>query len=206
LGIPLSSSLRIGLTGGIGSGKSTVAALFAKHGALVVDTDLIARQLTEPNGVAIPAIRLAFGVDFVDAAGALVRSRMRELVFSQTGAKKRLEAILHPLTHAEADRQAAVLTAPVVLFDVPLLVEFGQWRDKVDKILVIDCSEATQVERVVQRPGWTLAAAQAVMAQQALRSQRLVCADEVIFNDGITLEQLAAQVSAVWCEWVANRQ
>ena len=195
-------SLRIGLTGGIGSGKSTVGALLAQVGATLIDTDLIARQLTLPGGAAIAAITLAFGADLIAADGALDRTRMRELVFADATAKRRLEAILHPLIGAETERQAAAARdAPALVFDVPLLVESGRWRAKVDKVLVVDCSEATQTERVIQRSGWTMGAAQAVIASQATRSSRRASADAVIFNDGITPDQLAAEVRALWQRW-----
>ena len=131
-----STALRIGLTGGIGSGKSSVAGLLALHGAAVVDTDAIARQLTRPGGAAIDAIAAAFGADLIDPTGALDRVRMREIVFSDASAKQRLEAILHPLIGIETERQAAAAAAaPAIVFDVPLLVESGRWRAKVDKVL-----------------------------------------------------------------------
>ena len=195
------AALRIGLTGGIGSGKSTVANLLARHGATIVDTDLIARQLTLPGGAAIPAIAAAFGADLIDASGALDRARMRDLVFADASAKRRLEAILHPLIGLETQRQAAASAAPVIVFDVPLLVESGHWRALVDKVLVVDCLEATQVDRVVARSGWTVEAVQAVIAQQASRAQRRAAADAVICNDAITLAQLTEQVGALWRHW-----
>jgi len=195
-------SLRIGLTGGIGSGKSTVGLLLATFGAVLIDTDLIARQLTLPGGAAIDSITRSFGPQLVTADGALDRARMRELVFGDASAKQRLEAILHPLIGLETERQAAVAQgAPALVFDVPLLVESGRWRAKVDKVLVVDCPEAIQVERVVRRSGWTIEAVQAVIASQAPRSQRRASADAVIFNDGISPDQLAADVRALWQRW-----
>lgn len=195
------AALRIGLTGGIGSGKSTVGALLAARGATLVDTDLIARQLTLPGGAAIPAIAAAFGADLIDPRGALDRARMRTIVFADASAKLRLEAILHPLIGLESQRQAAASTAPVVVFDVPLLVESGRWRGLVDKVLVVDCPEATQIERVVARSGWTPDAVRAVIDQQASRAQRRAAADAVICNDAITLAELTAQVGALWQRW-----
>ena len=198
--------MRIGLTGGIGSGKSTVAALLAQCGATVIDTDAIARQLCQPGGAAIDAIRGAFGADFIDASGALDRSRMRAVAFSDPAAKRRLESILHPLIGTETERQAqAAHAAPAIVFDVPLLVESGHWRARVDAVLVVDCTEATQARRVLARPGWKAATAQAVIAQQASRAQRRACADAVIFNDAIDLSQLLETVRSLWQTWVPER-
>ncbi len=164
--------LRIGLTGGIGSGKSTVAAQLAGLGAAVIDTDAIARQLTLPGGAAIEPIRAAFGDEFIDVSGALDRVRMRERVFDDAAERRRLEAILHPLIGAETQRRAQAENKRVTVFDVPLLVESAHWRERVDKVLVVDCGEATQLERVAARPGWSHEAAQAVVAQQAPRALR----------------------------------
>ena len=191
--------MRIGLTGGIGSGKSTVAqALVALGGALLVDTDAIARALTLPGGAAMPAIAAAFGPGFVAADGALDRAAMRELAFRDPDAKRRLESILHPMIGDETARQAA-LAAPGqrVVFDVPLLVESGRWRRQVDRVIVVDCSEATQIERVMRRSGLSEAAVRAILAQQASRTERRAAADAVIHNDGLTLEQLHIEVGAL---------
>jgi dephospho-CoA kinase len=193
--------LRIGLTGGIGSGKSTVAGLLAAHGAAVIDTDAIARRLSLPGGAAIPAIRREFGDEFIDASGALDRERMRVLAFGDRQAKRRLEAILHPLIGIETEREAAASSAPVRVFDVPLLVESGRWRASVDRVLVVDCSEATQIARVTARAGWSEETVRGVIAQQASRAARLSCADAVIHNDGITLARLAQEVAALWTRW-----
>ena len=195
--------LRIGLTGGIGSGKSTVAALLVELGAALIDTDLIARQLTQTKGAAMPAIEEAFGPDLIDASGALDRARMRTLAFADPSARQRLEAILHPLISIETDRQARAAKSAVVVFDVPLLVESGRWRGRgrVDKVLVVDCSEATQIERVVARAGWTPRAVQAVIESQASRAQRRACADAVICNDGIGRDALSEAVRALWRRW-----
>jgi dephospho-CoA kinase len=193
--------LRLGLTGGIGSGKSTVAQLLAAQGAVLVDTDAIARSLTAPGGAGMPPLLAAFGAQVAAADGSLCRQTMRGLAFTDGSARQRLEAVLHPLIGAEAARQAAAAAAQPVVFDVPLLAESGHWRACVDKVLVVDCSAATQVARVAQRPGWDEAMAQRVLAQQASRAARRAVADAVIFNDGIGLDDLAAAVRAVWHGW-----
>lgn len=188
--------MRIGLTGGIGSGKSTVAsALVTLGGALLVDTDAISRDLTQPGGAAMPAILTQFGAAFVTAEGALNRAAMRELAFRDPTAKRALEAILHPMIGAETSRQSALAsTGQRVVFDVPLLVESGRWRRLVDRVLVVDCGEDTQVARVIARSGLSESAVRAILAQQATRSQRRAAADAVIHNDGLTLEQLKEEV------------
>lgn len=195
--------LRIGLTGGIGSGKSTVAASLAAMGASVIDTDAIARRLTQPQGAAIAPIADTFGHDFIDESGALDRARMRERVFADPQARLRLEGILHPLIREETARQAAS-AGPIVVFDVPLLVESGRWREQVDRVLVVDCEEDTQVARVVARSGWTVQAVRQVIAQQARRSERRACADAVIYNESLSREELSAQVRALWEGWCAG--
>ena len=204
--VPGPVALRIGLTGGIGSGKSTVAAMLARCGAQIIDVDAIARQLSMPQGLAIEPIRLAFGSEFIDAIGALDRVRMRGLAFSDASAKRRLEAILHPLIGAETERVVRVSTASSIVFDVPLLVESGRWRAKVHKVLVVDCCERTQIERVMARSGWTQPAVQAVLDQQASRSARRACADAVIFNDGLSRQALENQVQSVWRRWMPVEQ
>lgn len=196
--------LTIGLTGGIGSGKSTVAQMLVGHGAHLVDTDAIARALTLPGGAAMAALEAEFGADAVDSSGGLNRDHMRRLAFTDRGAKARLEAILHPLIGTEAQTQAAAGAGRPLLFDVPLLAESRgpqAWRTRVQRVLVVDCSESTQLQRVLQRPGWTEDAARRVIEQQAARAVRRAIADAVIFNDGITLEQLASEVSALWASW-----
>ncbi len=195
---------RIGLTGGIGSGKSTVARRFAALGALVVDTDALAHALTAPGGAALPAIAAAFGPDMIGADGAMDRARMRALVFAQPAERARLEAILHPMIGA-ATREAAAAAAPsqAVVFDVPLLTESANWRARVDRVLVVDCTPATQVARVVQRSGWAADAVERTIAQQATRAQRRAIADAVIFNDGLSLAELARAVDATWAAWQA---
>lgn len=190
----------IGLTGGIGSGKSSVARVLVGCGATLVDTDAIARSLTQPGGAAIDALRRAFGAGMITPDGALDRDRMRETVFADPDAKRRLEAILHPLIGDEARRQA-VLADGVVVYDVPLLAESSRWRRIVDRILVVDCDEQTQCLRVMQRSGWTEAAVRSVIAQQASRQRRRALADAVLHNDGIDPAGLALQVRALWQLW-----
>ncbi len=198
------ASLRIGLTGGIGSGKSTVAAGFTALGAALIDTDAISRSLTLPGGAAMPAIVEQFGSPLQAADGALDRARMRDLVFADPSARQRLEAILHPLIRAEALRQESAAQGSAVVFDVPLLMESGRWRERLDRVLVVDCQESTQVERVMARSGWTREAVQSVIAQQAGRRVRRAGADAVIYNDGISREELLAQVRALWKGWSAR--
>lgn len=186
----------VGLTGGIGSGKSFAAEMFRNHGAAVVDTDIIARELTRPGGAAMPAIRGAFGSDVIDAQGALDRTAMRELAFADPAQRTRLEAILHPLIRAESAAQVRAANAPYVMLVVPLLVESGTYRERVDRVLVVDCSEQIQVDRVVARNGLTPAAVRAIMVAQATREQRLAVADDLIDNSG-DLDSLRRQVSAL---------
>ncbi len=195
---------RVGLTGGIGSGKSTVAQALVNCGARLIDADAIARRLTQAAGAAMPALAQAFGAQALTPDGALDREFMRRLAFSDPAAKARLEALLHPLIGEESARQAAqadVDGARLVIFDVPLLTESLHWRARVDRVLVVDCEEATQADRVAQRPGWTVQAAQAVIAQQALRSQRRAIADAVIYNEGLTLTQLHTEAEVLWALW-----
>jgi dephospho-CoA kinase len=199
-------ALRIGLTGGIGSGKSTVAGMLAQRGAALIDTDAISRALTLPGGGAIAALREAFGATAIDASGALDRARMRELVFADPSAKARLEAILHPMIGLECNRQALAAAGRTLVFDVPLLAESRHWRIRVDRILVVDCSTDTQVERVMQRSGWTREAVLAVIAQQASREARRACADAVIHNERITPAELAHEVGLLWDLWAPVEQ
>lgn len=198
---------RIGLTGGIGSGKSTVARMLSALGAALIDTDAIARQITGPSGAAMPALIASFGPGIAAADGSLSREAMRGLAFTDPAAKARLEAVLHPMIGAEALRHAdAAVTAghPALVFDVPLLTESSHWRERVQRVLVVDCEEATQVERVVQRAGWSEDAARRVIAQQATRAQRRGIADAVIFNQGISLDQLNSEVQNLWSRWVVG--
>ena len=193
--------LHIGLTGGIGSGKSTVARYLVERGAVLVDTDAIARALTAPGGAALPEIAREFGPQAIGADGAMDRDWMRARAFADAGLKARLEGILHPLIGATARAQAAAAGRATVVFDVPLLVESGHWRARVDRVLVVDCSEQTQVQRVMARNGWPEEAVRRVIAQQATRTQRRAIADAVILNEGITLDALHAEVDRVWNLW-----
>lgn len=188
---------RIGLTGGIGSGKSTVARVLAACGAAVVDADAIARQLTLAGGAAIDELARQFGQRAITAEGAMDRDWIRQLVFTDLEAKQRLEAIIHPLVSQESRRQFSAAVAAgctCVVFDVPLLVESGRWRQQLDRVLVIDCTPATQVARVMARNGWSPEMVQAIVAGQASRTQRLAAADLCLCNEGLTLEELARLV------------
>ena len=189
-------SLVVGLTGGIGSGKSAAAAEFERLGATVVDTDAIAHALTAPGGAAMAEIRKVFGTEVLAASGALDRDKMRARVFADPGAKKALEALLHPLIREESQRRIAAARAPYVIHVVPLLVESPDYRRRVDRVLVIDAPEALQVERVRSRSGLSEAEVRAIVAAQATRAQRLAAADDVIENRG-TIEALREQVAAL---------
>jgi dephospho-CoA kinase len=184
----------VGLTGGIGSGKSAVAALFATLGAQIVDTDEIAHELTRPGGEAIAPIRAAFGADAIAGDGSLDRVAMRRLVFGDVRARKRLESILHPLIRAESSRRVERAASPYALLVIPLLVETGVDRSRTARVLVVDCPEARQIERVTRRSGLSEAEVRAVLASQATRAQRLAVADDVIDNGGAP-EKLPDQVS-----------
>lgn len=193
---------RIGLTGGIGSGKSTVAAIWVSLGAQLIDTDAIAREITAHEGEALPALKAEFGADVVGVDGALDRARMRGLAFSDPAVRRRLESVLHPIIGRLALDRAQRSTAPVVVFDVPLLGESSVWRGRCDRILVVDCAESTQIDRVVRRSGWSAAQVQQVIAQQTPRSTRRALADAVIHNDDdCTAVQLSQAVAALWQFW-----
>lgn len=190
-------TFRLGLTGGIGSGKSTVAGMLADLGAAVMDADAIARSVTEPGGLAVNPIRNSFGKEMITPEGALDRNRMRALAFSDPGAKARLEAIIHPLVGQETWRQASAAEAAgsrCLVFDVPLLVESEHWRERVDAVLVIDCPTQAQIARVMARSQLDEAAVKAIIAAQSPRLHRLQAADAVIFNDSISLQALRREV------------
>ncbi len=197
--------LKIGLTGGIGSGKSTVAAMLVSLGAPLIDTDAIARALTVAGGAAMPAIEREFGNAILNADGSLDRAAMRGRAFADATVRQRLEAVLHPLIGTEVQRQASASASPVLVFDVPLLAESKHWRSRVHRVLVVDCSAETQVKRVAARPGWTREAAAQAIAAQATREARRAVADAVIFNDGITLLELQAHTEVLWRLWNNHR-
>ena len=187
----------LGLTGGIGSGKSTVAKMLGNLGATVVDADHISRSTTAAGGRAMPAIRAAFGDAFVDSAGALDRGKMRELVFANSAAKQKLEAITHPLIQQIMQAQIAAATTAWVVLDLPLLAErtgFAGWRPLLDVVCVVDCEEAMQVQRVMARSQISPEQVRAIMANQASRQQRLAIADVVIDNTSVSLSELKQQV------------
>jgi len=190
-------AFRLGVTGGIGSGKSTVAALCAKQGAMHIDADGIARAVTAVGGAAIPAIRAAFGSDMLDTQGALNRARMRALVFADATARQRLEAIVHPLVGqaiACAMNNAQRDGCSLMVLDIPLLTEFHHWPCQLDAVLVVDCLAETQITRVTKRSGLSPDAVRAIMANQNSRAARRAAADMVLYNEGITLAQLRNQV------------
>ena len=189
--------LRLGLTGGIGSGKSTVARLLGAHGAAVIDADAISRSVTAAGGPATLPIAAEFGAEFITPTGALDRERMRGLVFADAGARKRLEAIVHPLVAQEIERQTAAAVSAghhCLVFDVPLLVESAHWRQKVDRVLVVDCPPQVQIDRVMARDRLTREAVEKIMATQAAREVRLRAADGVLFNGQSSLALLGHKV------------
>ena len=192
----------VGLTGGIGSGKSTAAGLFGELGAAIVDTDAISHDLTGTGGRAMSAIQKAFGAAYVAADGGLDRSRMRERVFGDPAAKSSLEAILHPMIRTVAREQVDAARAPYVILVVPLLLETGAYRDLVRRVLVVDCSEARQIERATRRSKLTAEMVQAIMATQLARAERRARADDVLDNDG-GLAALRPQVAALHAKYLA---
>ena len=186
----------VGLTGGIGSGKTTIADALGELGATLVDTDRIAHELTGPGGDAMAALIAEFGPDVADSDGRLDRAAMRARVFTTPADRHRLEGILHPLIGAESQRQIQAATGPYVVLVVPLLIEGGRWRERSDRVLVVDCPEAVQIERVMQRNGLAREQVQAIMAAQATRAQRLAAADDV-FDNGGPLGDVRARVAAL---------
>lgn len=191
----------VGLTGGIGSGKSTVADAFVAQGAALVDTDAIAHELTAPQGAAMPELIAAFGDDIVDADGALDRAAMRRRVFADPAARGRLEAILHPRIRALSAERIQAASAAYAILAVPLLVESGQWQTRCDRVLVVDCPEAVQIERVGRRSGLSADEVRAIMAAQASREQRLAVADDIVRNDG-ERTNLYRQVAALHLKYL----
>lgn len=187
---------RLGVTGGIGSGKSTFAALLAARGAIHIDADQIARGVTAAGGLAMAPIAAAFGQELIAEDGGLHRERMRALAFTDASARQRLEAIVHPLVgQATAERiaQAEQAGAALIVLDIPLLVESGRWSRALDQVLVVDCSEETQIRRVIERNQLTRAAIERILAAQATRKARRAVADMIIYNDTQDLERLRAQ-------------
>ena len=191
----------VGLTGGIGSGKSAAAREFERLGATVVDSDAIAHQLTAPGGAALEHVKALFGEAFISSGGAMDRGAMRSRVFSDPQAKRALEALLHPMIRAEAERRIAAAGGPYVIYVVPLLVESGNYRDRVDRVLVVDAPEPLQVERVRGRSGLHEREVRGIMAQQVSRAARLAAADDVLDNSG-ALDALRAQVAALHARYL----
>lgn len=193
----------VGLTGGIGCGKTAATDAFAALGAGVVDTDVISRELTAAGGAAMPKIVAEFGPEFSLADGGLDRARMRTLVFSDASAKKRLEAILHPLIRDESRKRIAEATAPYVLLVVPLLLETGSYADLLDRILVVDCEEETQIARVMTRSGLTAEEVRNIMNAQIARAGRLARADDVLVNDA-DINHLRGEVARLHDKYLAE--
>jgi dephospho-CoA kinase len=191
---------RVGLTGGIGSGKSTVAGLMHQQGATIVDADAISRLVTQAGGSAIDPLRNAFGSEFIDSNGALDREKMRNLVYSNPLARHKLESIVHPLVSQETARQANVAInagSNLVVFDIPLLVESNKWRSKLDLVIVVDCEPDIQIARVVARSGLTEATVRSIIASQASREDRLRAADIIVCNVDRSLAELALTVAQI---------
>ena len=194
--------LRLGLTGGIGSGKSTVAGFLAEAGATILDADAISRSVTQAGGRAIPALLAEFGEEMITPEGALNRDAMRSLVFSNPNSKRQLEGIIHLLVGQilqEQTQTAIEAGAGCLVFDIPLLVEsIARWRPQLDRVCVVDCQPETQIQRVMDRSGISRQEVAQIMSQQATRAERLACADVVILNDGIDLAQLKQRVHEMW--------
>lgn len=195
------AAMRLGITGGIGSGKSTVCAVLARQGIPVIDADGISRACTAPGGAALPAIAQVFGDTVFEAPGILNREAMRSLVFDQPQARAQLQALLHPMIAAEIERQAsqaALAAPPCIAFDIPLLVESTRWRAVLDRVLVVDCQEHTQIDRVMQRSGLDAESVQKIMAAQSSRATRLQSADYVLFNESITIDAIGSQLATIF--------
>lgn len=192
----------IGLTGGIGSGKSCAAGMFHELGAGIVDTDEIAHELTQPGGAAIAGIREQFGADYIAADGSLDRAKMRRLVFGDPASKKKLEAILHPLIREQSKARIAAARQPYTLVVVPLLLETGAYRELISRVLVVDCSEEQQIARTMQRGRLTADEVRAIMATQLPRRERLARADDVLHNDG-DMAALRRQAEALHDKYLA---
>ena len=197
----MSATWHIGITGGIASGKSTVAQLLGQYGACVLDADALAQAATAPHGAAMPAIQATFGPDYVAPDGSMNRTAMRTLVFAQAQARKQLESIIHPLVveqMQQAGQAAANQGHPAVFYDIPLLAESAHWRKRLQHVMVVDCDVPTQTQRAMQRTALSAQAVQAIIAAQASRSARLQIADTVIHNGhAMTLEGLQQQVRQI---------
>ncbi|MGB3450399.1 MAG: dephospho-CoA kinase [Giesbergeria sp.] len=194
------SSVRIGLTGGIGSGKSTVARILVNRGAILLDADQITREMTQPGGLAMPSIVQTFGSEYMDASGALDRARMRNLAFSRPESRKQLEAILHPLVAQCTESRACAAEAAgrrLLVFDIPLLVESGHWPRQLDAVVVVDCRTETQIDRVMARNALDRKTIEGIIAAQSSRAVRRRAADAVLYNDQLSLEALQSQVDAL---------
>ena len=195
--------IRLGVTGGIGSGKSTFSSMLQRHGATLIDADAIARATTQPGGSAIPAIQQVFGTDFIGHDGALNRDRMRALAFTDAGARTRLQEIIHPLVHAtieQAEAAACAAGQQLIVLDIPLLTESAHWPMRLDAVLVVDCLEDTQERRVQQRNNLPVETIRSIMTTQSSRAMRRSMADIVVFNEDISLAELnmRAQEIAAW--------
>ncbi len=193
-------AVRLGLTGGIGSGKSTVATFLKARGATLIDADAISRASTAPGGAAIEPITVHFGPKILDVTGALDRNAARQQMFSDASIKSLLESIIHPIVRAEIARQSSLAErnqAACIVFDIPLLVESGHWRETLNRILVVDCLQSTQLARVTQRSSLAPDDILKIIANQATRTQRLGIADVVVYNDAITIDQLEHTVGEI---------
>ena len=201
---PPQRPVRIGLTGGIGSGKSTVAHMLQALGCQIIDADAISRASTAPGGAAMQAIAQVFGPILVTPEGALNRDAMRQLVFSNPDAKKQLESIIHPIVRQQIEAACNTPTAPCVVLDIPLLAESRSWQERVDTIWVVDCSPETQIQRVMQRNGWARDQVEHVLSAQASREQRLAIAHTVLDNEHCTLDELQGQVQRAYLALVSQ--